>query len=58
MEKGYEGARQGGQTGTAAWSRKLVLDGAAEYLASGGEGARRELVRTMLGLGRLLGRAA
>ena len=39
-----------------AWSRRQVLDQAAQYLAAGGVAARRELVRTLIGLDRLLGR--
>jgi hypothetical protein len=49
---------EGGQTRTAAWSRQQVLDQAAQYLAAGGVEARRELVRTLIGLDRLLGRQA
>ena len=49
---------EGEQTGTAAWNRQQVLDQAAQYLAMGGVAARRELVRTLIGLDRLLGRRA
>ena len=49
---------EGEQTETAAWNRQQVLDQAAQYLALGGSAARRELVRTLIGLDRLLGRQA
>jgi hypothetical protein len=49
---------EGEQTVTAAWNRQQVLDQAAQYLALGGSAARRELVRTLIGLDRLLGRQA
>jgi hypothetical protein len=58
MEKDCESAKGGGRTPTAAWNRQQLLDEAAQYLAMGGADARRELVRTLIGLDRLLGRQA
>ena len=41
-------------TPTAAWNKQHVLAQAAQYLASGGDAARRELVATTLGIQQLL----
>ena len=55
MEKDCEIAKGFGRTSTAAWNRQRLLDEAQQYLATGGADARRELVRTLIGLDRLLG---
>ena len=38
----------------ASWDGEAVLSEAARHLATGGSSARREVVRTILGLERLL----
>ena len=58
MEKDCESAKGGGRMPPAAWNRQRLLEEAAQYLAMGGVDARRELVRTLIGLDRLLGRQA
>lgn len=55
MQDRSEVQQQGGRQ-TAVWNEERLLAEAEKYLATGGAVARRGLVRTMLGLERLLGR--